>query len=378
VGESLTFELGSNSPAFTFETGKSYFRAFALPETTQNLEVTVDSYLVGGDLKYAYLFAPRIITLDKNYNMIRTSNLESFTVERAGLVEALQRAEGLEQKLSGNIIFDENNRSERFLILHTTDTLLKERTSVPVSGENSILTIGVANMAKEMFLIPHAPAGKITLTLKPLRDSVIASTIPAKTEKAEAQPVQQIVPLQNQAAKTALTPDRPPQIITGTGSSAFRPVMPLPTNPLIVTTRNMNGVEIGQLELGKTNVSSARQLFSNFGLTIGTERKNVPTIQIGTIQVKPKYLYLPTSTPHQLFFDENDKLVMFIDSSPTGIPGSSKDFLQQFTGTWESGRTLKSFDLQTSLSRCVTLIASFNTFDDSLASATFAYTCTTK
>jgi hypothetical protein len=51
LGDKKSFDLGGGSPAYRFETGKSYFRAFALPQGPYPYRVTVSSYLVGDNLK---------------------------------------------------------------------------------------------------------------------------------------------------------------------------------------------------------------------------------------------------------------------------------------------------------------------------------------
>jgi maltose operon protein len=378
IGESLTFGLGNGSPVYGFETGKSYFRAFALPDTATPYEVTVDSYPVGGYLKNAYVFAPRIITLDRNRSIIRSSGPETFSTGRSGLVEALQRAEGLEQKLSGSMTFEDNSLGERYLVIHTTDALLKERTSVPVSSDNSIWTMGAANTIKEEVDVPHAAAGKISISVKPLRKKDVTATLPIKPAINTSVPVQNSKSDLAQPAPSNATPNK-----TITAKTKELEVPPTKANysvpnPVFVTTRHMNGTEFGVLELGKSDSTTAQQHFARAGVTMGTERASDTKLQIGSILVQPKRLYLPSTTPHQLYFDENDRLVLFVDSTPTSLPGNSMEFLQQFPGAWESGRNQSFYKLQTSLSRCVALIASFRTVDDSLGSVSFAYMCATK
>jgi hypothetical protein len=377
MGETRLTDLGIGSPVYAFETGKSFFRAFALPESSSPYEVSVESYLVGGYLKKAYLFSPQIVTLDKNRAIVGTSGPDTFKVERAGLVEALQRAEGLEQKLSGSITFDGNDQRERYLVIYTTDVLLKERTSVPISGENSIWTIGGAKTVREEIEIPHAAAGKIAVTMRPLRPGSIAATLPTKSGSITLEPPEKFE-----------VPRAPPGIETPAPEKSVYirknelEKTPAKTNvdfknPVFVATHHMNGTALGPLELGKTMSSEARQHFAKSGITTGTENSSSVSLQIGSVQLLPRLLYLPTATPHQLYFDSNDKLILFVDSAPSDLPNSSSEFLQQFPGMWESGRSASFFKLQTALSHCVTLIASFRTIDDSLGSVSFAYTCTT-
>ena len=370
IGETQTVDLGKGSPVFQFETGKSYFHAVALPEFSVPYEITIDSYLMGGYLKNSYLFAPRLVTLDKDRKIIRTSHPEMFSAAWSGMMEALKMAEGLEQKLSGKMTFDTSNREERYVVVLTTDTLLQEQTAVPVSRENTIWTLGGKNLARDLIDIPNSPAGKITVSAK-------------RVQKAENQPASPIQPPSGQIGqKSQEAHNSVPKISTLSASSTSEKspekTAGIHVNPVIVATHSMNGTEFGTLELGRSSRSDAQQHFARVNIALGLERTGPAHVQIGTQQLQPMRMFLPTATPHQLYFDKNDKLILFVDNAPSDMPSNSTEFLQRFPTAWESKRTQGSFELQTALSRCVTLIASFRMVDDSLGSATYAYSCPTE
>ncbi len=158
LGDKKSFDLSENSPAFRFETGKSYFRAFTLPQGPYPYRVTVRSYLVGGYLKSAYIFFPQLLTLDANRKVVRATGPGSFRLEQAGLLEAMQEAEGLRQILEGSLTFTEGSRDERYLVVLTTDELLQGRTSIPTGWEMFLPGYGEPAPGNGEVLVPHAPA----------------------------------------------------------------------------------------------------------------------------------------------------------------------------------------------------------------------------
>ena len=54
-GDKKSFTMGEGSPAYRFDTGKSYFRAFTLPQGPYPYKVTVKSFVIGDNLKSAYI-----------------------------------------------------------------------------------------------------------------------------------------------------------------------------------------------------------------------------------------------------------------------------------------------------------------------------------
>ena len=62
--DSKVFRIDETSPSYDFDTGKSFFKAFALPQSPTSYTVTVRSYLVGHHVISGYIFAPRAIFLN--------------------------------------------------------------------------------------------------------------------------------------------------------------------------------------------------------------------------------------------------------------------------------------------------------------------------
>lgn len=338
LGDKKSFELADNSPAFRFETGKSYFRAFTLPQGPYPYKVTVRSFLVGGYLKSAYIFYPQLLTLDANRKVVRATGPGTFSLEQVGLLEAMQEAEGLRYVLEGGLTFTEGSRDERYLVVLTTDELLKGKTSVPTGGEMFLPGYGGQVLTKGEVLVPHAPAGRLTVSLTPL---------------ASESPV-------------ALA-------VSHSGSETVATL--LATRPELVTLRLASGKAIGELELGRSTLEAARHLFENAGAGLGPEQETAATFAAGTLPLAVKRLYMPPGTLHQLYFDDNGILVLLVDGAPVEFPRTGKAFLLRFPAARETGRTLGSYELQVSLSPCVTLITVFHTGSDALDSAGYGYGC---
>jgi len=342
LGDEKSFDLGGGSPAYRFETGKSYFRAFALPQGPYPYRVTVRSYFIGDDLKSAYLFYPQLITLDENRRMVRSTGAETFTVQPAGFFETMHETGGLPYKVEGGLTFSDGSRDERYLVVLTTDDLLRGQTST--AGEVPIFTPGYTVTVPEgnAVNIPHAPAGRVNVSLS-------------------------LQPKQTIAARVAGNP--------AGGATVFAPP---DHNPEVVTVRLASGKIVGTLELGRSTIDSARSLFESAGAGLGAERQNAATFVIGAHTLTPKRLFTPPGSHHQLYFDDQGILVLFLDGTPTDLPLSGEEFLRRFPEARESGRTSFSYEIQTPLTPCVTLMAVFRAAGDTLESAAYGYGCRVK
>ncbi len=365
AGEKKSFELGANSPLYRFDTGKSLFRVFALPEGPYPYRVTVSSYLVGDYLKSSYIFSPQLITLDKDRRVVRSTGPGSFSVAHADFLESLQTAGGFRNKIEGGLTFTGTNFDERYLVVLTTDELLRGKTAFP-SKEVPMLILGssggfTAKSSEQQ--VPHAPGGMVSISWSSL------STGKSAPGAGNAETVISVPGAVSGSEQIAVTT---PGVV---GSSEKTPA---PVHPEQVTVRLASGRTIGSLDLGKTTMDEARRLFQDNGAGLGSVRKNSTTFTIGATSLAPTQLYTPPGTHHQLFFDDNGVLVLFADGSAAEPFSSSSDFRQRYSGVRETGRIAGSYELQADLAPCVTLIAVFRTVSDTLDSALFGYTCPTR
>ena len=364
-GDNKSFDLGAGSPAYQFDTGKSYFRAYLLPLGGYPYRVTVSSYLIGDYLKSAYLFFPQLITLDERRKVVRSTGPGTFSVTRTNFIEGVQTAGDFHYKIEGGLTFTETNRDERYLVVLTTDELLRMKTPVP-SGEVPMLLLGstwTSSAKASEVMVPHAPGGKVSISLSPLAPDRFA----AQTGKAATG-------VENAIAVAKSETSAVPKLERARGGEKI----PSSVRPETLTVRLASGRVIGGLELGKTGTDEARRLFENSGAGLGPERKSSTTFTIGTTTLTPERLFTPPGTLHQLYFDNNGVLVLFVDGAAAELPTSARDFRQRFPGARETGRVVGSYELQADISPCVTLIAVFRTVGDSLDSVAYAYGCPTK
>ena len=164
-GDTVRFDLAAGSPAFVFETGKSYFRAFALPDA-RGYTVRVQSYMMGDHIDKAYLFFPQVMTLDDRFRVVRTMAPEDFELRKAGFAEIARETWGLPWKLEGALRFESGNAGERYLVVLTTDALLARSTSTETLRIMPIILPGIVTAIpthKERVAVPHAPSGHLSV-----------------------------------------------------------------------------------------------------------------------------------------------------------------------------------------------------------------------
>ncbi len=135
-----TFRSGKK--AYNFETGKSYFAAFELPEFESPYLIAVTS---GPGEAYHPLFYPEIMILDKDYQVIHET--DEFTMQDTGRsrIGAKISVESLEAK---------------YVIVKTTDKALASCSSLVFTTGNQY-----ADVSFSLFYA-HSPMGKVLLSLE--------------------------------------------------------------------------------------------------------------------------------------------------------------------------------------------------------------------
>jgi maltose operon protein len=167
--EKTSFDLNENSPAYQFDSGKSYFKAFILPSAAGPYTITVQSYMFGESIDVAYIFAPQIVTLNEAFEPVRRTDPAIFRLKKAGFAETAKQTWGLMYKLEGQVSFSEENRDEKYLIIFTTSELLKARTSLSTMRTIPIILPGMVSAipaGEREVLVPHSPAGRISLSIR--------------------------------------------------------------------------------------------------------------------------------------------------------------------------------------------------------------------
>ena len=168
IGESKSFDINEKSPVYLFDTGKSFFKAFALPQTSYPYQVSISSYMLGDRIKSAYIFYPQAATLNEDFEVVRSTDSRSFQLQKAGFAETIKETWGLMYKIEGRISFTEENKTEKYLIILTTDELLMTKTPLAAWRSVPIIfpgVVGAIPVGKEEVLVPHSPAGRINVSV---------------------------------------------------------------------------------------------------------------------------------------------------------------------------------------------------------------------
>lgn len=161
--DSKAFRIDEHSPAFDFATGKSFFKAFSLPQSSMPYTVTVRSYLVGQHFKSDYIFAPRVIFLNERFTVTRTLEKSDFHYAYAGLFETWR----LRAMLEGSARIDQSARDERYLIILTTKEALQEKTTLPYPVTICTPGAGVIPTGQSVYApFPNSPVGNLRIILE--------------------------------------------------------------------------------------------------------------------------------------------------------------------------------------------------------------------
>lgn len=145
------------------------------------------------------------------------------------------------------------------------------------------------------------------------------------------------------------------------------------TNPARVAIYGVGDTVVGHLILGVSTIADARRIFER-RTGLGPARENQVTFRIGSAAVRPRLVYAPPWTMHQLYF-ENDTLVLVVDGMPHGLPGTSAEFMRRFPQARETHRESGWYELQTPLRECIWLIAVFGTPSEAIESSGYARIC---
>jgi hypothetical protein len=108
------------------------------------------------------------VTLNKDFEVVRSTDPRSFQLQRAGFIETAKETFGFMYKIEGRISFTEENKAEKYLIILTTDELLRAKT--PLSRWRFVPIImpgvvGAVPTVKEEVLVRHSPLGRINISV---------------------------------------------------------------------------------------------------------------------------------------------------------------------------------------------------------------------
>ena len=118
ISEKITID--ANSPAFVFETGKSFFAAYALPDKAVPYRIGIQSYPVGYSASTATVLEPRMTVLDADHNILSNTGSRSLAFTRLGIKGMkLSFSTALESMFYEGAIVVDNPRA-KYLLIYTS------------------------------------------------------------------------------------------------------------------------------------------------------------------------------------------------------------------------------------------------------------------
>lgn len=150
IPETRTVKFDSSSPAYIFESGKSFFIAFELPVWTFPYEVEIRTKHTSA----AGIFRPRIKLIGSDFQTLRTFGPE----DRFG-----RNPETIE------FFVNQENQAERYMIVYSDSAGAGGKEGLHVAP--IIIPVGpvILNMGatEHRVTVPYSPMGEVSLSLKP-------------------------------------------------------------------------------------------------------------------------------------------------------------------------------------------------------------------
>jgi hypothetical protein len=143
------------------------------------------------------------------------------------------------------------------------------------------------------------------------------------------------------------------------------------SEPARIAIYTVGDTIIGHLTLGVATSADAKRMLP---AGLGPARANQMTFRVGSATLRPRLLYTPPWTMHQLYF-QNDTLVLVVDGMPHDLPSTGADFMRRFPTARETHRESGWYELQTPLNECIWLIGVFGTASDTIESNGYASIC---
>ena len=112
VNTEIDVLMDQASPVYNFDSGKSYFLAYQLPDSKKSFTLTIKSYYQG------HAFYPSVLVLDNNYKITRFITTPVFKYAKGDFFER--------DRVEGTIHFADNSINESYIIVMTTDKLMEQ------------------------------------------------------------------------------------------------------------------------------------------------------------------------------------------------------------------------------------------------------------
>lgn len=157
----LEFVIGTDDPAFEFQSGLSRFAAFRLPDTDEAFRVQVKSYFDGEAAPGHSVFYPVLAMMDESFIVTRVSNLENLRLDTE------LATPGGRTGVTVTAPFDPNFSRERYLVVFTPAVLLGS--PPPERRDGDVLTLPTLDWLRRRgeVVVTPSPFGHLRITIAP-------------------------------------------------------------------------------------------------------------------------------------------------------------------------------------------------------------------
>lgn len=166
MNEEIKINVDEKSAVYLFSTGKSYVKAFSLPEG-RPLKVTIKSYFIGPFVDESVVFIPCASLLSRDYQVLSLLDPELPIIEKASLDET----GGVRFKNTLSISVTESDSVTNFIIYttdrhlsQTSDAYIKEMAQAIIPG----VTVITVPIGKHNVKVPHSPVGRLRIIVQRL------------------------------------------------------------------------------------------------------------------------------------------------------------------------------------------------------------------
>ncbi len=158
----LDVVIGTLSPVFEFQSGRSHFAAFRLPESAQPYRVRVRSLFDDPQADRASVFYPVLAMMDDTFIVTRVSGLDNLRLEQGLTVP------GGEPGLAITAPFDPALARERYLVVFTPAVLLGS--PPPERRDGDLLTAATRLWLERRgdAVVEPSPYGRLSISVAPI------------------------------------------------------------------------------------------------------------------------------------------------------------------------------------------------------------------
>ena len=153
VDKAQSVKLGPGSPAFAFDSGKSYFYAARLPVYSGPLVLSIDSQGTVAGAERTFVLRPEVLMLDASYQVRRRIPGEDFKHTRAS-------------DFLGTVFINQDNASEIYVVIFTrtgAGETVKQFIPYTFSLGGAPITL---DGGEQTVSLAFGPAGPLTVSLQ--------------------------------------------------------------------------------------------------------------------------------------------------------------------------------------------------------------------